>query len=100
MAALPQFLALIEVLFIVVPFPPFSTLDFRLSTRGLQIEPVDFSKLDQVFDLSLRLFLPPAVSSNVAAFLCSTTSSGEDRWLKFANSALAKNGSRELRNNH
>ena len=35
MAALPQFLALIEVRFIVVPFPPFSTLDFRLSPRAL-----------------------------------------------------------------
>ena len=31
MAALPQFLALIEAPFIVVPFPPFSTLNFRLS---------------------------------------------------------------------
>jgi len=79
MAALPQFLALIEVPFIVLPFPPFSTLGFRLSPWGLQIEPAGFSKLDQVLDLSLRLLLPPAVSSNAAAFLRSTTSSGEDR---------------------
>jgi len=61
---------------------------FRLSPRGLQIEPAGFSKLDQVLVLSLRLLLPLAVSSNVAAFLCSTTSSGETRWLKFANSEL------------
>ena len=34
-AALPQFLALIEVPFIVVPFPPFSTRDCRLSPQAL-----------------------------------------------------------------
>ena len=69
---------------------------FRLSPRGLQIEPTGPSKLDQVLVLSLRLLLPPSVSSNV---LRSTTFSGETRWSKFANSALAKNGLRELRNN-
>jgi len=46
------------------------------------LEPAGFSQLDLVLDLSLRLLLPPAVSSNGAAFLqLSTTSSGEDRWL-------------------
>ena len=46
------------------------------------LEPGGFSQLDLVLDLSLRPLLPPAVSSNVAAFLqLSTTSSGEDRWL-------------------
>ena len=67
--------------------------------RGLKIEPTGFRKLDKVLILSLRLLLPPAVSSNVASFLRSTTSSGENRWLKFAKSALAKIGLRELRNN-
>jgi len=84
---------------IVVPFPPFSTLDFRLSPRGLQIEPVGFRKFDHVLDLALRLLLPLAVSSNVAEFLSSMTSSGEDHWMKCANSALAKNGLLELRKN-
>jgi len=45
-------------------------------------EPAGFSQLVLVLDLSLRLLLPPAVSSNVAAFLQqSTTSSREGRWL-------------------
>ena len=33
------------------------------------LEPAGFNQLDLVLDLSLRLLLPPAVSSNVAAFL-------------------------------
>jgi len=46
------------------------------------LEPAGFSQLVLVLDLSLRLLLPPAVSSNVAAFLqLSMTSSEEDRWL-------------------
>ena len=46
------------------------------------LEPTSFSQSVLVLDLSLRLLLPPAVSSNVAAFLqLSTTSSGYRRWL-------------------
>ena len=46
------------------------------------LEPAGFSQLVLILDLYLRLLLPPAVSSNGAAFLqLSTTSSGEDRWL-------------------
>jgi len=46
------------------------------------LEPMGFSQLDLILDLSLRLLLPPAVSSNVATFLqLSTPSSGEDHWL-------------------
>ena len=46
------------------------------------LEPAGFGQLVLVLDLLLRLLLPPAVSSNGAAFLqLSTTSSGEGRWL-------------------
>jgi len=46
------------------------------------LEPAGFSQLVLVLDLSLKLLLPPAVSSNGAAFLqLSTISSGEGRWL-------------------
>jgi len=49
--------------------------------RDKMAAPAGFSRLVQVLDLSVRLLLPQAVSSNVAAFLRSMTSSGEDRWL-------------------
>jgi len=51
-------------------------------THGLCLSSRAFSQLVLVLDLLLRLLLPPAVSSNGAAFLqLSTTSSGEGRWL-------------------
>jgi len=46
------------------------------------LEPAGFSQLVLVLDLQLRLLLPPAVSSNGAAFLqLTTTSSGKGHWL-------------------
>jgi len=47
-----------------------------------QLEPVSLSQLVLVLDLQRRLLLPPAVTSNGAAFLqLSTTSSEEGCWL-------------------